>query len=305
MERTTMKMKTKRLVSSDSAISSVVSAVLVLGILVSVITVVNVQYIPEWKTAAEQSHMDDIFYDMAEMKNEVDILSAYARAEHSTGLSIGIPIKMGGGSLPVFSSGKSGGRLAINEDTFNMHILATIPGPDYNSSSVLLDMGTVNYMSDNNFFVNQKYGYENGALILSQNNYSLMRLAPQMDMKRTDNSTNITMTINVIDINGPKKSISSNSVEELNLRTNGSDSLYWEGILFTDVTITVETSYPFAWRSFFEWMAYDAGIDPVEYEINISPDGKAVVFFLEGNTGEDIKLNVTKTLFDVRLNILA
>jgi hypothetical protein len=297
-----MKMMTKRLLSSESAISTVVSAVLALGILVSIITVVNVQYIPEWKTAAEQSHMDDVFYDMAEMKNEVDILSAYARIEPSTSLSVGIPIKMGGGSLPVFSPGKSGGRLAINEGTFNMHILATTPGLNYNSDSALLNLGTVSYMSNNNYFVDQKYVYEGGSIIISQSNYSLMRLTPPIDMEITDSGTNITMNINAIDINGPKKSISSNDVEELNLRTNGSDSLYWESILFTDMTMTLETSYPSSWASFLETIANDAGIDSADY--SVTSNETAVVFYLEGNAGEDIKLNVAKTLFDARLNLL-
>ncbi|WP_319508027.1 hypothetical protein [uncultured Methanolobus sp.] len=295
-------MKIKRLEFCENAISSVVSAVLLLGIIVSVITVVNVQYIPEWKTAAEQSHMDDVFYDMAEMKNEVDILSAYVRTDTSASLSVSIPIKMGGGSLPVFSSGKSGGRLAINEENFSLNIVANTPGLTYDSDPVLMNLGTVCYISDNNYFVDQKLVYENGALLISQNNYSLMRLAPHLDMEMTDNATNITMNINAIDINGPKRSVSSNSVEELNIRTNGSDSLYWEGILFTEVRMTVETSYPSSWVTFFETMAKDSGMDPAGY--SITSNETAVVFFLEGNAGEGIKLNVTKTLFDARLNLL-
>lgn len=295
-------MRAKRLISSESAISTVVSAVLLLGIFVSIITVVNVQYIPEWKTTAEQSHMDDVFYDMAEMKNEVDILSAYARTEPSTSLLLSIPIKMGGGSLPILSSGKSSGRLAINEDGFGMNIRATTPGLTYNSDSMLLDLGSVSYMSDNNYFVDQKFVYENGALLISQKDYSLMRLAPQIDVKMTDTGTNITMDINVIDINGPKRSVSSNSVEELNIRMNGSDSLYWDGILFTDVTMTMETSYPSSWETFFLTMVDNAGIDPTDY--SITSNDTAVVLFLEGSAGEDIKLNVTKTFFDARMNLL-
>lgn len=295
-------MRNKIMMSSETAVSTVVSAVLLLGIFVSVITVINVQYIPEWKTTAEQSHMDDVFYDMAEMKNDVDILSAYARTEPSTNLMISMPIKMGGGSLPVLSSGKSSGRLAINDDEFGINIRATTPGLTYNSDSILMDLGTISYMSDNNYFVDQQFVYENGALLISQNDYSLMRFAPQIDMKVTDSGTNITMDINVIEINGPKRSISSNSVEELNIRTNGSDSLYWEGILFTDATMTIETSYPSSWETFFKTLVDDAGIGPADY--SITSNDTAVVLFLEGSAGEDIKLNVTKTIFDARMNLL-
>ncbi|WP_143072237.1 DUF7289 family protein [Methanolobus profundi] len=295
-------MEIKRMGNCDSAISSVVSAVLLLGIVVSLITVVNVQYVPEWKTTAEQVHMDDVFYDMAEMKNEVDILSAYSLTEPSTTLAVSVPVKMGGGSIPIFASGKSSGRLAINDEDFDMSIVAMTPGLYYNSDPLLLDLGTITYVSNNNYFVDQVFTYENGALIVSQNDNSLMRLEPQMSMKRTENGTNITMYVNALDINGPTRSISSSSVEELNFRTNGSDSLYWEGLLFSDMTMTLRTSHPSSWVTFFETMTDDSGIDAADY--SISYNDSVVVFFLEGDAGEDIKLNVTKSIFDVNLNLL-
>ncbi|MBP1908617.1 hypothetical protein [Methanolobus bombayensis] len=293
----------KAFMSSEKAISTVVSAVLLFGILVSVITLVYVQYIPEWKTSAEKSHMDDVFYDMAEMKNELDLLSGYARTEPSTSLSVSVPVKMGGGSLPIFSPGKSSGRLTINEGDFGLSIVGTTPGVDYDSDSFLLDLGTVSYRSDNAYYVNQNYVYEGGALILAQNSFSLMRLGPQMDIRKMDNSSNITVEFNLVDLNGQRKSISSNSIEEVNFRTNGSDSLYWDGVLFTDMTMTLHTSYPASWESYFELMADDAGIDSSEY--SVSSNDTAVVFFLEGSAGEDIHINVTKTYFDARLNLLS
>jgi hypothetical protein len=288
---------------NERAISAAISAVLLFGIVVSVITLVYVQYIPEWKTSAEQSHMDDVFYDMAGMKNELDILSGYARTEPSTSLSVSVPIKMGGASLPMFSPEKSSGRLTINDDDFGINIVGTTPGIDYNSDPLLLDLGTVSYISDNHYFIDQKYAYEGGALILAQDSFSLMRLGPQMDIRRTQNSSNITVEFNVIELNGPKKAISSNSIEEVNFRTNGSDSLYWDGVMFTDMTMTIQTSYPASWESYFEALADDAGIDSAEY--SVSSNDTAVVFILEGNSGEDIMINVTKTFFDARLNLLS
>lgn len=296
-------MKIRSMMSCENAVSTVVAAVLLLGIIMSVITVVNVQYIPEWKTAAEQSHMDDVFYDMAGMKNDVDMLSAYVMAEPSTGLSLSVPFRMGGGSLPMFGAGKSGGRLAINDEAFSMHIVATTPYITYSSDVFFVDMGTVSYVSSNNYFVDQKYVYENGALILSQDEYSLMRLSPNMNLRSTDNVTNITFQINAIDMKGPQRSISSNSVEELHLQTNGSEPLHWDGVLFTDVTMTVESSYPSSWESFFERMALDAGIKETDYSIN--SNSTAVVFFLADTDGGGIKLNVTKTSFDARLNLVS
>jgi hypothetical protein len=123
-----------------------------------------------------------------------------------------------------------------------------------------------------------------------------------MDIRKTDNSSNITVELNVIDLSGSRRSISSNSIEEINFRTNGTDDLYWDGTLFTDMTMTIQTSYASSWASYLETLADDAGIDASDYSVSFNDT--AVVFFLEGNSG-DIKINVTKTFFDARLNLLS
>jgi hypothetical protein len=69
------------------------------------------------------------------------------------------------------------------------------------------------------------------------------------------------------------------------------------------MTMTIQTSYPTSWETYFETLADDAGIDSAEYSVN--SNDTAVVFFLEGSSGEDIMINVTKTFFDARLNLLS
>lgn len=291
-----------RLNCREDAISTVVSAVLLLGVIVSVITVVHVQYVPQWKNDAEQSHMNDVFYDMAAMKNQISILSAYSMISPTNDLSISVPVKTGGGEIPLFGSEKSGGRLSINEDSCSLTLTGRTPEVEYNSDPLLLDLGAVTYTSDNNYFVDQKFIYENGALIVSQGRYCLMRMEPFMDIGKTDNDTNISITMNVIDLNGPYRSVSSSSVEELHFRSNGTDSLYWDGVLFTDVTVTVGTSYPSSWVTYFETLADDARLEQNAY--SVSSNESAVVFFINGESGEDIKVNVTKSCFDVRMNVI-
>ncbi|MEZ5333886.1 MAG: hypothetical protein R2741_00875 [Methanolobus sp.] len=245
--------------------------------------------------------MDDVFYDMAEIKNEVGMLSAYSATNPSTRLSVSMPVKMGGGNIPVFGSENPAEDYLLMREA-SLTLVATTSGPDYNSDPVLLDLGSVSYTSSNNYFVDQRLVYENGALIVSQDEYSLMRLAPSMDLRRTGNNTNISIIVDAVDINGPARSISSSSIEEVYFRTNGTDSLYWDGVVFTDVTMTMETSYPSSWVTFFETLANDAGLEESAY--SVSSNDTAVVFFIEGDTGEDIQLNVTKSIFDARLNIL-
>ncbi len=128
-----------------------------------------------------------------------------------------------------------------------------------------------------------------------------MKQSPSIDIRRTDNSTNITIDINAIQVMGPAKTISSNSVEEIHTRYNASSTLYASENLFTELTLTLDTEYPNAWESFFVMRASQAGLDDTEY--SVSSNDTAVVFYLEGQAGQDIKANIRKTVFDTSLNV--
>lgn len=286
----------------ESAVSSVVAAVLLLGIIVSIVTVINVSYIPEWKTGAEQSHMDEVFYDMSNLKSDIDILSATIDENPSGSVSFNVPVRCGGGSIPVISSGKLSGMLSINMNEFSMRTTADDPFLTYSSGTFLEDLGTISYRSDNSYFVDQTYAYENGALILAQDELALMRQSPSFDIRRTDNNTNITLDLTAVQILGPDRSISSNSIEEIYIRYNSSSTLYESENLFTEFALTIETEYPSAWEEFLELAASDAGLEATEY--SVSSNSTAAVLTLTGSPGEDIKANIRKNVFDARLNIL-
>ncbi len=281
----------KKLFSSQSAVSTVVSVVLLLGIIVSVITVINAYYVPEWKSAAEKSHMDDVYSDMADMKKDIDIVSAYMRTGSPAYLSLSVPIRAGGGDLPIFSADRSSGRLVINEENNAIRI-------DVNNGEFFEDLnpGSITYVSDNMYFVNQKYTYENGAVILSQKENSLMRLSPQMVITKVNSST-IRMDISIIEINSSKRSVTSNSIEEIRFITESSKRY---SVNASSVSLEIETSYPRAWNTFFENSA-------LENDIEWSPQGdESPVVFSSGDlNAQNVSLNVTKTTFYVNLNVLS
>ncbi|WP_406657152.1 hypothetical protein V7O62_00990 [Methanolobus sp. ZRKC2] len=295
-------MPEKEFIKSESAVSSVVAAVLLLGIIVSVITVINVSYIPEWKTSAEQSHMDNVFYDISNLKSHIDILSATVDNQSSGSISVNVPIRAGGASIPVISPAKSSGVLSININEFSMRTTANNSTRTYDSRTFLENLGSISYHSDNSNFVDQTYEYENGALILAQDELALMRQSPSFAIRKTDDNTNITLDITSIQILGPVRSISSNSIEEVYIRHNSSSVLYESENLFTEFTLTIETKYPSAWEGFLESVASDAGLGITEYSVT-SSNSSAVVLTLTGAPGEDIKANIRKDVFDARINV--
>ncbi len=288
---------------SDSAISAVISAVLILGLIVTATTMYQVRYVPAWKSDAECSHLTDAYEDMANLKSQIDVLSAILAANPGSHVSVSVPIKMGGGDIPVISSGRSSGTLSVNDNGCGMLIDANnatgmLP---YSSDVNLTGLGSISYRSCNNYYLNQMFEYENGALILVQEDRSVMKLAPAITLQP---GGTISVTVSAIEVTGDKRSISSNAVEEVRLKSDSRALLFSGDQPFSYVNITVFTEYPDAWAQYFNATADGAGLNSSEYAVDVS--GTSVKFLLVGAGGnvDDITLYVRKSTIDARLDVI-
>ncbi|MCD4702976.1 MAG: hypothetical protein K8R64_01515 [Methanosarcinaceae archaeon] len=291
-------MKLCEFTRSDSAMSTVVSAVLLLGLFVSVISIVNTSYIPVWKGDAEFSHMGDVFDDMSQVKSRADILSVALTMDPDTSMSMSIPVQMGGGSIPIFSSGRSSGTLSLNNDQCAM----VISGRNQTNGSAyefaFNDLGSVVYHSNNNFYVDQSYVYENGAFIVSQKDRSLMRLLPSIYFRGGDEQLNV--TINSIRLMGARKTISSNGIEYVRLISNETTSFFDGDEMLTNVSIHVNTNYPSAWINYFNSSAEDVGLKySINYSVSAGIDHASIDLFPNNMS---IGLYLDRTTIDAMVN---
>ncbi|WP_292484816.1 hypothetical protein [Methanohalobium sp.] len=283
----------KSLTNSDTAISTVVSAVLILGLIVTVATIINVSYIPEWKTDTEYSHMTDVLNDMLDLKSSIDLLSTV----DSQNTTMSVPVKMGGGEIPIVAPGKSSGTLAVNDYNYYLTVKANnSSGEVYNSSNYL---GSISYRSNNNYYVDKVFGYENGALIVAQDNRSIMKLSPQITLQ---NKGNISLVINAVSIKGDTNTISSNNIEEVQLTSKSSFShtLYQDSNL-KQVSVIVSSAYPGAWEQYFNTTAKSEGLTyNIDYKLKNTNRNTVNFTVLK----DPIDLTVTKDSFIARLTPL-
>ena len=282
---------------SDSALATTISMVLVIALIASVITIIHVSYVPEWKTDAEHVHMDDVWDDMSNLKSNIDILSVALAIDPNSKISMSTPIKMGGGSIPIVGSGKSSGSLSIKDKKCSMKIVAGI------NDTGLLELGTITYRSNNNYYIDQTFEYENGALIVAQNNNSLMKLSPGISIQ--NNSGNINVSINAIEITGNERRISSNTIEEVYLDTGTSTDMSFNNNPYESVQIVINTEYPDAWERLFNSTASNADlVYGSGNDYTITSNSTSVTFDLTGDAGNDININGQKNTISARLDVL-
>jgi hypothetical protein len=108
--------------SDNTAISTVVSFILIIGLLVTVIAFVKVQYVPSWTEDAEARHARDVFVDFSAIPCNIDNL---VLANGSVTVSQQ-RIKLGSGGIPIVAPGMSYGTLGVVPDDGSFTVTADV-----------------------------------------------------------------------------------------------------------------------------------------------------------------------------------
>lgn len=278
---------------SESAAATVIAAVLLLALIFTVISVVKLEYVPEWKNDAERNHMYDTWDEMVGVKTRIDVLSRLMESENYSAYSISatVPVNIGGGEVPAFDSSKSDGKLEINAEKCAM--IVTPYSPSQRIKPYIIECGGITCYSENRQYPNQIFRYENGALILADGENSRMKQSPIFDIEKTEGN-NYTFTLGAVQILGKPDSISSNAITPLRLTGWGVQPMHnssdYIGINISAFNLTIATKYPDAWIAYFNETAQDNKfINGTDYTVRYMPESGHVRFSFLGNGSKGLQ----------------
>ncbi|MFE3845745.1 hypothetical protein ACFL1L_02655 [Thermoplasmatota archaeon] len=231
-------MKISKITKSDEAVVGIIVAVLLIGLMLIVVSILQTVFIPNWMKQVEAEHMDEVSEQFAQLKFAIDLQTVL----NVSNLPISTPVTIGNKGFPILNSGQSFGDLTINED-------ATIFTID-NTSTPLIELGTIQYSSNNFYFLDQTYTYESGGIIITQDEGSIMTIKPSITMELDEsNDLLINLTLINISITGNKYSASGFGTYPIRVEYNGIQIS--ENISEFVTYINVSSSYPDAWYLFF------------------------------------------------------
>ncbi len=262
--------------SSESGVSTAVAAALLIGIVVIFMTTVQLNYMPVWKEDAEYAHMSDVWQDMSRFKSNVDILTAGLAINDDVRIVMNSPIRVGGSEIPFIRSTTTGGSLAINNDISGLTVTVNknITAP-YTTGTRLFYTGTVSYRPSNLHYVDETYCYENGALIITQEGKSMMKLAPGIVFEKSSDYVNV--TVRAVTLKGERGVLSSNNIEDVRLTSDGFYHMYedrYDPLLdnnsITSVNLTIYTENKEAWEEFFTNSADEIKLQNEDYTLSNS-----------------------------------
>jgi len=288
---------------SESATTAIISIILLMGIIFSVFAMVQLGHVPEWKNDIEYIQMGDIREDMAKLKSKIDVMTVVLAANPDSPkneISTNVPFHMRKWEVPLIGAIKSSGSVSMNKDRCKMTVFME------NQTACIIDCGTVTYRSNNRYYVNQVFKYENGALILAQKNQSAMKLYPAIRVTKNPHG-NYSFSVNAVEIRGSRNTLSSNTGGSIRLEGHNFETLLdtndYENV--SSFGITIDSEYPGAWESYLNEMMTNAGLEKdTDYNLNIVGNDHVYISFPEEGSSYSLdRLLVSKTAVNAELYI--
>jgi hypothetical protein len=155
-------------------------------------------------------------------------------------LGTGAPATGGGAfMLPLFTPAGSGGTVSVKEGGANLTITALKDG---NEVTLIPDLplGSLSYTSSNNYWVDQTWTYQGGAIFLSQEGGTTVRVGPSISARKTIED-NIDLTVAPISLDG-SDTIAGSGPVRIETRMRWSESLSPER--YDRVDLIVEADDP-------------------------------------------------------------
>ena len=258
---------------SDNAVAGIITAILLVGLIVIVISLIQTTYVPKWMRTIEAEHMGDVADQFSQLKSAIDIQAA---TRQKTPMSTSITL--GNKEIPYFSASRAFGSLLILSNNCTVTITNL-------SNSYSYSLGIIKYSSKNVYYLDQSYIYEAGSVILNQSEGNVMSIKPFSAIK----NANVNITFDIVNITGVGGRTSAGGYGTYPIRI---EFVRNTTVLMNNIkNITIATNYPNAWHQAFKSILQSANLTySTDFSVTDTA-GEVTIEFL-GVTTVHLALNV-------------
>lgn len=272
----------KRIKNSENAVVGIVSAFLIVGLIVAVISVVQTQYVPKWMREKEADHMNELADQFAQLNYAI---STHVINEKSD-IPISTTITLGSKEMPYLMSVRAFGELKILNDNMEIQINGT--------PNKIIKIGSIKYSSFNSYFIDQDYIYECGGVILSQQSGNTMFIKPFFTAEFLDDAILNFTVVNISTIGNKDTSVHGFGPAPIQTEFEDSSVTFIQNISYINIT----TDYVNAWMNFLNSTLIKAGLNyddtQKNYTIN-AKDGKISIHVLDFPNNDNFVMNLRET----------
>ena len=229
-----------------TGVSGAVTAVMLLLIIISVISIVITFFVPIWAEADESQHMRQTLEQFYAMRENID-----AQILQDNPIQASSKITLGNEPNALLGLYRTAGRLVANPFNGTLSVYNATDSSDLFAVS----RGNVTFTSQNSYIPQRSYILEQGAvLVAGPGGKAAMRVPPHLSATKSAGG-DLSLTMLFVSVGGDFSSFSGteNVIVETSLLTrdvNIYEGGEWE--LGRNISINLTTPYADAWASFFD-----------------------------------------------------
>jgi hypothetical protein len=252
----------------EEAVASSIGTMLAILVILALLTMVTTGWAPEWTKSKESEHMRETEAQFASLKALLDQLTL----SENTDTVVSTPLTLGSEGVPLFSADARGtvSLVTTDSDQFNTFSVMNSTG-----THERVAYGSIIYESENTEYVNQKFIYESGSIIIQQNDGEVVTTGPGLIIQNLSQGIHVSVTL--ISVYSDGSSYSGVGTVGVNCR------LIQEKITTTrtwtpveTIHINVTTSIYEAWYSYFHRVVPDQGVGPGDYDLSVDAGAETV-----------------------------
>jgi len=268
IKNTLNKIHLRKLSLSTHGVVGIVVAVLLIGLLVSVISIIQAAYIPKWMEEKEADHIEKVLVQFSELKLAIDTHTI--NRENNT--PIATSITLGSKEFPFLMSTRAYGSLEIIDDNCTINIAYDNESGNITyKESKEYKLGIIKYTSYNAYYIpqeKQSFVYESGAVITSQTSGNSISVRPSFKLSLIPTER---ISFKIIDISSYANKTAYGGYDTVPILTEYDSSVYDNSINYNNARvrfINITSSYSNAWFIFLDSSLKKEGyIKDNDYEI--------------------------------------
>lgn len=226
----------------EEGTASVIGTLLAISILMSIISIIMTGYVPRWGEDKEAQHMKEVYAEFSRIKSNIDQQILDSKNTDGPSITMYSPISLGMQTVPIFTASSSG-NLGVNERLASWTI-----GND-SVTSIMSSTGILSYTSNNIYFDNIGYIYENGGLIAEQGGAAVMKVAPSYDVYKQNDELYIDFTL--ISLLGVTDSFGGSDIAGIMTRCSAYGEDEYHHTTGQNYTLTMVSAYRDQWYDHF------------------------------------------------------
>jgi len=236
----------------ELGVSGAITAMMIILIISSFVSLIYAVYIPNWTKEDEAEHSKTVLRQFLDLKESID--DQIINREENQGISVTSRITLGREGGPIFGMGSTSGALRVNP----YHGVLRLINSDTPDELLAHGRGNVTFESQYGQYINQHYIYEYGSVIVAQdgpNNtkVGVMKVEPHFKAQK-DLLGNVTVTLVQVAFFGDENSLTGTQDIVVETTLQGVDANHLTRDTYPsleNLTLNITTEYPDLWYKYF------------------------------------------------------